>query len=342
MTPSKPTSMIQITDTTLRDGDHAMSHQFRVEDIRQIAAGLDRTGVPVIEVSHGDGLAGSSIQYGFSREPEEKYLQAAAEVIEKGQLAILLIPGIGTRQQLKQAAKLGAQIARIATHCTEADISEQHIKMAKDLGLSVHTFLMMAHMVQPEQLAEQACLMENYGADCVYVVDSAGTLLPEEARQRVKSLRSALSQNIEVGFHAHNNLGLSVPNTLIAIAEGAIRVDGCTCGLGAGAGNTPTEVLVAVLDKMGIETGVNLFQLMDVAEETVLPIMRHIPRIDRSSLTIGYAGVYSTFLLHAQRAAKKFNIDTRDILIELGRRKAVGGQEDMIIDVAVDLAEKST
>ncbi len=331
--------MIRITDTTLRDGDHAMSHQFRVEDIRQIAAGLDRAGVPVIEVSHGDGLAGSSIQYGFSREPEESYLEAAAEVIERGQLAILLIPGIGTRKQLKRAAELGAKIARIATHCTEADISEQHINMAKELGLEVHAFLMMAHMIEPEPLAEQARLMESYGADCVYVVDSAGTMLTEEARQRVGALRSALSQETEVGFHAHNNLGLSVPNTLTAIEEGATRVDGCTCGLGAGAGNTPTEVLVAVLKKMGVKTGIDLFELMDVAENTVLPIMRHIPRIDRASLTIGYAGVYSTFLLHAQRAAEKFNVDTRDILVELGRRKAVGGQEDMIIDVAVELAE---
>ena len=331
--------MIRITDTTLRDGDHAMSHQFRVEDIRQVAAGLDRAGVPVIEVSHGDGLAGSSIQYGFSREPEERYLEAAAEVIERGQLAILLIPGIGTRQQLKRAAELGAKVARIATHCTEADISEQHIKMAKELGLDVHSFLMMAHMIEPEPLAEQACLMESYGSDCVYVTDSAGTMLTEEARQRVGALRGALSQETEVGFHAHNNLGLSVPNTLTAIEEGATRVDGCTCGLGAGAGNTPTEVLVAVLEKMGVETGVDLFKLMDVAEETVLPIMRHMPRIDRASLTIGYAGVYSTYLLHAQRAAEKFNVDTRDILVELGRRKAVGGQEDMIIDVAVELAE---
>ncbi len=293
----------------------------------------------MIEVSHGDGLAGSSIQYGFSREPEERYLEAAAEVIERGQLAILLIPGIGTRKQLKRAAELGAKIARIATHCTEADISEQHIKMAKDIGLDVHSFLMMAHMIEPEPLAEQARLMERYGADCVYVVDSAGTMLPEEARQRVGALRGALSQETEVGFHAHNNLGLSMPNTLTAIEEGATRVDGCTCGLGAGAGNTPTEVLVAVLEKMGVETGVDLFKLMDVAEETVLPILRHIPRIDRASLTIGYAGVYSTFLLHAQRAAEKFNVDTRDILVELGRRKAVGGQEDMIIEVAVELAE---
>lgn len=333
-----------ITDTTLRDGDHAMSHQFTVDHIRRVAQGLDEAGVPVIEVSHGDGLAGSSIQYGFSLEPEERYIEAAAEVVQRAKLAFLLVPGIGTRQDLKWAAERGATVARIATHCTEADISEQHIKAAKDLGLEVHTFLMMAHMVGPEKLAEQAKLMETYGADCVYVVDSAGALLTSETRERVRALREALSDSVEVGFHAHNNLCLSVANTVAAIEEGATRVDGSTCGLGAGAGNTPTEALVAVLNKMGFETGIDLFKLMDLAEDVVLPIMRphHVPRIDRGSLTMGYAGVYSTFLLHANRAAEKFNVDPRDILVELGRRKAVGGQEDMIIDVAVELSQQKS
>lgn len=331
---------ISITDTTLRDGDHAMAHQFTVDHIRRIARGLDEAGVPVIEVSHGDGLSGSSIQYGFSLEPEERYIEAAAEAIERGRLAILLLPGIGTREDLKRAAELGAKIARIATHCTEADISEQHIKAAKDLGLDVHTFLMMAHMVEPEKLAEQAKLMESYGADCIYVVDSAGAMITSQARERVRALREALADSVEVGFHAHNNLCLSVANSVAAIEEGATRIDGSTCGLGAGAGNTPTEALVAVLDKMEIKTGVDLFKLMDVAEEVVLPIMKHIPRIDRASLTIGYAGVYSTFLFHAFRAAEKFKVDPRDILVELGRRKAVGGQEDMIIDVAIELAQR--
>src|SRR5712691_678318 len=331
---------INITDTTLRDGDHAMSHQFTVDHIRRVAQGLDEAGVPVIEVSHGDGLAGSSIQYGFSLEPEERYIEAAAEVIKRAKLAFLLLPGIGTRKDLKWAAERGARIARIATHCTEADISEQHIKAAKDLGLDVHSFLMMAHMVGPKKLAEQAKLMESYGADCVYVVDSAGALLTNEARERVRALRTTLSESVEVGFHAHNNLCLSVANTVAAIEEGATRVDGSANGLGAGAGNTPTEALVAVLDKLGIETGIDLFKLMDVAEDVVLPIMRHVPRIDRASLTMGYAGVYSTFLLFANRAAEKFKVDARDILVELGRRKAVGGQEDMIIDVAVELSRK--
>lgn len=335
---------VQITDTTLRDGDHAMSHQFTVEQIRQVAQALDETGVPIIEVSHGDGLAGSSFQYGFSLEPEEHYIEAAAEVVKHAKLAFLLVPGIGTRKDLQRAAELGAKVARIATHCTEADISEQHIKAAKDLGLDVHTFLMMAHMVEAEKLAEQATLMESYGADCVYVVDSAGAMLTDEARGRVRALRGALSDAVEVGFHAHNNLCLSVANTVAAIEEGATRIDGSTNGLGAGAGNTPTEALVAVLNRMGIETGIDLFKLMDVAEEVVLPIMRpqHVPRIDRASLAIGYAGVYSTFLLHAFRAAEKFKVDARDILIELGKRKAVGGQEDMIIDVAVELSRQKS
>lgn len=334
------TNTLRVVDATLRDGDHAMEHQFSVEHIRRIARGLDEAGVPVIEVSHGDGLAGSSIQYGSSREPELAYIEAAASVIRRGKLAVLLLPGIGTRKELKRAAELGAKIARIATHCTEADIAEQHIGLAKELGMEVAGFLMMSHMAPPQKLAEQAKLMESYGADCVYVVDSAGALLVHETRERVRALRDALAESVAVGFHGHNNLCLSVANTLAAVEEGATWVDGTTCGLGAGAGNTPTEVLVAVLKKLGFETGIDLFRLMDVAEEMVRPIMLHPITIDRSCLTIGYAGVYSTFLLHAQRAAEKFHVDARDILIELGRRKTVGGQEDMIVDVAVELSRQ--
>jgi 4-hydroxy 2-oxovalerate aldolase len=331
---------VRITDTTLRDGDHAMAHQFTVEQVRSIAQELDEAGVPVIEVSHGDGLAGSSLQYGLPLEPEEAYIEAAASVIKRGKLAVLLLPGIGTRKELKRAAELGAKVARIATHCTEADIAEQHIGLAKELGMEVVGFLMMAHMEPPEKLAEQAKLMENYGADCVYVVDSAGAMTEPEARARVRALRAALSSQTEVGFHAHNNLSLAVSNSIAAIEEGATQIDGSTCGLGAGAGNTMTEVLVAVLDKLGVQTGIDLFKVMDVAEDKVRPIMRHIPKIDRASLTIGYAGVYSTFLLHAYRVAERFSVDPRDILMELGRRRVVGGQEDMIVDVAVELAAR--
>jgi 4-hydroxy-2-oxovalerate aldolase len=332
---------IRITDTTLRDGDHAISHQFTAEQVQQVARALDQAGVPVIEVTHGDGLAGSSLQYGLSRDSEERCIAAAAEVLSQASLACLLIPGVGTRKELRRAAGLGMKVVRVATHCTEADIAEQHIKLGKDMGLEVHTFLMMSHMVAPERLAEQALLMAGYGADCVYVVDSAGALLIDEVSVRVRTLRGALPATVEVGFHAHNNLGLAIANTLAGIDAGATRVDGTTCGLGAGAGNAPTEVLVAVLDKLAIATGIDLFRIMDAAEEVVRPIMPRPPQIDRASLTIGYAGVYSTFLLHAYRAAARFGVDPREILMELGRRKAVGGQEDMILDVAVELAERA-
>jgi 4-hydroxy-2-oxovalerate aldolase len=331
---------VQITDTTLRDGDHAMAHQFTIDHIQTIAAALDEAGVPVIEVSHGDGLSGSSLQYGMLLEPEESCIAAAASVIKKGRLAVLLLPGVGTRKDLKRAAELGAKIARIATHCTEADISAQHIDFAKGLGTEVVGFLMMAHMIEPELLAKQAKLMESYGADCVYVVDSAGAMTEPDARERVRAMRTALDPHTAVGFHSHNNLSLAISNSLAAIEEGAIQIDGSTCGLGAGAGNAMTEVLVAVLEKLGLESGIDLFKIMDVSEDLVRPIMRHVPRVDRASLTIGYAGVYSTFLLHAHRAAEQFKVDTREILIELGRRKIIGGQEDMIIDVAIELARQ--
>lgn len=331
---------IRITDTTLRDGDHAMSHQFTLEQIRSIARALDEAGVPVIEVSHGDGLAGSSLQYGRSLEAEEDCIRAAASVIRKGKLAVLLLPGVGTKKELERAVELGTRVVRVATHCTEADISEQHMGLARELGAEVVGFLMMSHMEPPQKLAEQARLMESYGANCVYVVDSAGALTEPEARSRVRALRDALQPATEVGFHAHNNLSLAVSNSIAAIEEGATQIDGSTCGLGAAAGNTMTEVLVAVLEKLEIPTGIDLFAIMDVAEEQVKPIMKHVPRIERSSLSIGYAGVYSTFLLHAERVAKKFEVDAREILIELGRRRIVGGQEDMIVDVAVELAAR--
>ncbi|MCS6926786.1 MAG: 4-hydroxy-2-oxovalerate aldolase [Candidatus Binatia bacterium] len=328
---------VYITDVTLRDGDHAMAHQFSLQQIDAIARGLDAAGVDIVECSHGDGLAGSSIQYGMSREREEDILRTAATALTRARLAVLLLPGIGTKHDRKRAAQLGASVARIATHCTEADIAQQHIGLAKELGMRVVGFLMMAHMVPPATLAHQARLMESYGADCVYVVDSAGAMVTPEARERVRALRQALQ--CDVGFHAHNNLSLAVANSLAAIEEGATHIDASTCGLGAGAGNTQTEVLVAVLERLGYETGIDLSRLMDVAEELVRPIMPRPQIIDRDSLTIGYAGVYSTFLLHAKRAAKQFGVDSRALLAELGRRKMVGGQEDMIIDVAVEMAE---
>lgn len=329
---------VRVIDSTLRDGSHAKRHQFTAEQVSKIAAGLDAAGVKVVEVSHGDGLGGSSINYGYSLEPQEKLLEAAREAMPHAQLAVLLIPGIGVAEDLEMAKHYGASIARICTHVTEADICEQHIKMAKDLGMEAIGFLMMAHMVSADELCEQARKMESYGADCVYVTDSAGAMTPYEVRTKISALREAV--NIEIGIHAHNNLGCSIANSLAALEEGATNIDGCTCGLGAGAGNTQTEVLVAVLDKLGVETGIDLFSIMDVGEDLVRPIMDRPQVIDRAGLTLGYAGVYSSFLLHAYKAAERYDVDVRDILMECGRRKTVGGQEDMIIDIAWELSQK--
>ncbi len=327
-----------LTEVALRDGSHAIRHQFTVEQVTQVAKGLDEANVPYIEVSHGDGLGGSSLQYGFSRTNEMELIEAAAATVKQAKISVLLIPGIGTKQELKHAAQLGAKMVRVATHVTEADVAPQHIALAKDLGLETVGFLMMSHMAPTEKLVEQAKLMESYGADTVYVVDSAGALLPHEVKERIRALRQSLS--IDIGFHAHNNLSLAVANSITAIEEGAKRIDGSIRCLGAGAGNTQTEVLVAVLDRLGIQTGVDLYKMMDVAEEIVAPILEKPQEITKDGLVLGYAGVYSSFLLHAQAAARKFGIDSRDILVELGKMKVVGGQEDMILDVAADLAKK--
>lgn len=328
----------RVTDTTLRDGSHPMRHQFTVEHVRTIVKALDEAGIPVIEVTHGDGLAGSSIQYGFSLSDEMDLISAAREVATNAKIAALLLPGIGTRNELKEAIKRGIQVVRIATQCTEADISQQHFGMAKEMGLEAVGFLMMAHMRPPEVLAEQAALMESYGADCVYVVDSAGAMLPHDAAARVQALKEALT--IEVGYHAHNNLGVAIGNTLAAIEAGADQVDGTLRGLGAGAGNAATELLVAVMDKMGVNPGINVFKLLDAAEFAVAPVMPFQPMPDRDSIAIGYAGVYSTFLLHAKRWGEKYGVDPLEILVELGRRQTVAGQEDWILDVTLELAKQ--
>ncbi|WP_223594467.1 4-hydroxy-2-oxovalerate aldolase [Neobacillus bataviensis] len=328
---------IFITEVALRDGSHAIAHQFTVEQVLKVAKALNDAGVPYIEVSHGDGLAGSSLQYGLSRTNELELIEAAVSVADKAKIAVLLLPGIGTVKDLKEAAKLGAKMARIATHVTEADVSLQHIHAAKELGMETVGFLMMSHMAPVDKLVEQAKLMESYGADSIYVVDSAGALLPDGVRERIRALKQHVGVNI--GFHGHNNLSLAMANTLVAIEEGATRIDGSVRCLGAGAGNTQTEVLVAVLDRMGIKTGVDVYKMMDLAEEIVAPILQTPQEITRDSLVLGYAGVYSSFALHAKRAASKFGIDSRDILIELGKRKVVGGQEDMIVDVAAEIAK---
>jgi len=328
---------VYITEVALRDGSHAIAHQYTVEQVVKVAKGLNDAGVPYIEISHGDGLAGSSLQYGLSRTNEMELIEAAVSVADKAKIAVLLLPGIGTVKELKEAAKLGAKMARIATHVTEADVAPQHIAAAKELGMETVGFLMMSHMAPVEKLVEQAKLMESYGADTVYVVDSAGALLPHQVRERIRALKQSLEANI--GFHGHNNMSLAVANSLVAIEEGAIRIDGSVRCLGAGAGNTQTEVLVAVLDKLGINTGIDTYQMMDLAEEVVAPILQKPQEITRESLVLGYAGVYSSFALHAKRAAEKFGVDARDILVELGKRKTVGGQEDLIYDVAAEMAK---
>ncbi len=328
----------RLTDTTLRDGSHAMRHQFTRDQVRQVAQALDKAGVPVIEVTHGDGLAGSSIQYGFSGTNEMDLIEEACNAVKNARIAALLLPGIGTRKELKDAIARGIGVVRIATQCTEADISQQHFGMAKEMGLEAIGFLMMSHMRPPEFLAEQALLMESYGADCVYVVDSAGALLPDGAAARVRALKQALK--IQVGFHAHNNLGLGVGNTLAAVAAGADQIDGTLRGLGAGAGNTATELIAATLDRLGYEHDWDVFALLDAAEFVVKPFMPFQPFPDRDSIAIGYAGVYSTFLLHAKRLGQQYNVDPLQILVELGRRKAVAGQEDWILDVTLELAQQ--
>jgi 4-hydroxy 2-oxovalerate aldolase len=328
----------RLTDTSLRDGSHPMRHQFTREQVRAIAQALDEAGVPVIEVTHGDGLAGSSIQYGFSATSEMDLISEAHSVCRQAKIAALLLPGIGTVRELKEAVERGIQVVRIATQCTEADIAEEHFEIAKKFGMEAVGFLMMAHMRPPAVLAEQAKLMQSYGADCVYVVDSAGAMLPRDAFASVKALKEVLT--IQVGFHAHNNLGLAMGNSLAALEAGADQLDGCLRGLGAGAGNAPTELLAATLEKLGFNSGLDVFKLMDAAEFIIAPIMPFQPIPNRDAIALGYAGVYSTFLLHAQHAGERYNIDPRAILVELGQRKAVAGQEDWIIDVALDLARQ--
>jgi len=308
--------------------------------MKHIATGLDEAGVPLLEVTHGDGLGGSSVNYGFPAHSDEEYLGMVIPLMKRAKVSALLIPGIGTVDHLRMAHGLGVHTVRVATHCTEADVSEQHIAMARKLGLDTVGFLMMAHMAAPELLVRQALLMEGYGANCIYVTDSAGHMLPEDVKARLGAVRAALKPDTELGFHGHHNLAMGIANSIAAVEAGANRIDAAAAGLGAGAGNTPMEVFVAVCDRMGIETGVDVFGIQDVAEDRVVPIMDHAIRVDRDSLTLGYAGVYSSFLLFAKRAEKKYGVPAREILVELGRRGMVGGQEDMIEDTAITLARE--
>lgn len=328
---------VRLTDSTLRDGSHSVGHGFTVEQAVEIATLLAAGGVPVIEVAHGDGLGGSSFNYGISVTPERELMRAVAAAAPETTLATLLLPGIGLARDLEEVVEIGVRLVRVATHCTEADIAAEHIARGRELGMEVDGFLMMSHMIEPEELAEQARLMESYGAHAVYIVDSAGALVPSTARARVEALRGGLQPSTVVGFHAHDNLGCGVGNTLAAIEAGATIVDGSLAGLGAGAGNMATELFAAAAERAGVETGLDVLALA-AAGDSVSDLLGVRARHDATSLTVGYAGVYSSFLLHAERAAERFDVPVGEVLLELGERRIVGGQEDMIIDVASELS----
>ena len=331
---------ITVHDMCLRDGMHPKRHQISLQQMKDIACGLDAAGVPLIEVTHGDGLGGSSVNYGFPAHSDEAYLGTVIPLMKQAKVSALLLPGIGTVDHLKMAHALGVSTIRVATHCTEADVSEQHIAMARKMGMDTVGFLMMAHMNSAEGLVKQAKLMESYGANCIYITDSAGYMLPDDVKERLSAVRQALKPETELGFHGHHNLAMGIANSLAAVEVGANRIDAAAAGLGAGAGNTPMEVLVAVCARMGIETGVDVFKIQDVAEDLVVPLMDFPIRIDRDALTLGYAGVYGSFLLFAKRAEAKYGIPARELLLELGRRGMVGGQEDMIEDTALTMVRE--
>lgn len=335
---TSPDYSIRLTDTTLRDGSHAMSHQFTVDHVRSTVRALDDAGVQVIEVTHGDGLGGSSFNYGFSLTPELDLVKAAVEEATRAKIAVLMLPGLGTLEDLNEARDAGASVVRLATHCTEADVSIQHFGHARNLGMETVGFLMLSHRVSPEELAKQARIMADAGCQCVYVVDSAGALILEDVSDRVAALVAELGSDAQVGFHGHQNLSFGVANSVFAVRAGAKQIDGTLAALGAGAGNSPTEVLAAAFDRLNINTGVDVQALMAAAEDTVRPYIRRIPVMDRASIMQGYAGVYSSFLIHAERAADRYGVPAWKILEEVGRAGYVGGQEDMIVDVAVQLS----